>query len=52
MRILTIHNRYKVRGGEEECYEAEVNLLQKMGLIVEVYEENNNHLTNGISCFD
>ncbi len=45
MRILTIHNRYKVRGGEEECYEAEVNLLQKMGLIVEVYEENNNYLT-------
>ena len=44
MRILTIHNRYQVRGGEEECYEAEVNLLQKMGCDVEVYEENNNRL--------
>lgn len=45
MRILTIHNRYQVRGGEEECYEAEVNLLQKMGCHVEVYEENNSRLT-------
>ncbi|NJN10977.1 MAG: glycosyltransferase family 4 protein [Richelia sp. RM1_1_1] len=45
MRILIIHNRYQVRGGEEECYEAEVSLLQQMGHQVEVYEENNNHLT-------
>lgn len=44
MRILTVHNRYQVRGGEEECYEAEVSLLQEMGSEVEVYEENNNHL--------
>ena len=44
MRILTIHNRYQLRGGEEECYEAEVSLLQKMGHQVEVYEENNNRL--------
>lgn len=45
MRILTIHNRYQLRGGEEECYEAEVSLLQRMGHDVEVYEENNNRLT-------
>ena len=45
MRILTIHNRYQVRGGEEECYEAEVHLLQKMGCDVEIFEENNNRLT-------
>lgn len=44
MRILTIHNRYQVRGGEEECYEAEVSLLRQMGLMVEVYEENNDRL--------
>jgi glycosyltransferase involved in cell wall biosynthesis len=44
MRILTIHNRYQLRGGEEECYEAEVSLLQQMGHEVEVYEENNNGL--------
>ena len=44
MRILTIHNRYQLRGGEEECYEAEVSLLQQMGHEVEVYEENNNRL--------
>ena len=44
MRILTIHNRYQLRGGEEECYEAEVSLLQQMGHEVEIYEENNNRL--------
>ncbi len=45
MRILTIHNRYQVRGGEEECYETELNLLRQMGHHVEVYEEDNNYLT-------
>ncbi|MDZ7957141.1 MAG: glycosyltransferase family 4 protein [Aulosira sp. DedQUE10] len=44
MHILTIHNRYQVRGGEDECHEAEVSLLRKMGHQVEVYEENNDHL--------
>jgi glycosyltransferase involved in cell wall biosynthesis len=41
MRILNIHNRYQIRGGEDECFEAEVNLLRQMGHQVEVYEENN-----------
>ena len=41
MRILTIHNRYQIRGGEDECYEAEVKLLREMGQEVDVYEENN-----------
>ncbi|MEA5598352.1 glycosyltransferase family 4 protein [Rivularia sp. UHCC 0363] len=44
MRILTIHNLYQFRGGEEECYEAEVSLLQQMGHQVEIYEENNDRL--------
>ncbi|MBD2355802.1 glycosyltransferase family 4 protein [Tolypothrix sp. FACHB-123] len=41
MRILTIHNRYQIKGGEDECFEAEVNLLRQMGHEVEIYEENN-----------
>jgi len=44
MRILTIHNRYQIRGGEDECHEAEVSLLREMGHQVEVYEESNDHV--------
>lgn len=41
MRILSVHSRYKIRGGEDECYEAEISLLREMDHLVEVYEENN-----------
>lgn len=47
MRILTVHSHYKIRGGEEEVFEAEVNLLRQKGHIVDVYEDRNervNHL--------
>ncbi|MGB3637292.1 MAG: glycosyltransferase family 4 protein [Rivularia sp. (in: cyanobacteria)] len=44
MRILAIHNRYQIRGGEDECYEAEVSLLREMGHQVEVYEANNDRV--------
>ena len=41
MRILSVHSRYQIRGGEDECRDAEVSLLREMGHLVEVYEENN-----------
>jgi len=41
MRILFVHSRYQVRGGEEACLEAEVELLRQHGHTVEVYEEHN-----------
>lgn len=41
MRILSVHSRYQIRGGEDECREAEERLLREMGHLVEVYEENN-----------
>lgn len=44
MRILAIHNRYQIRGGEDECYEAEVSLLREMGQQIEVYEANNDRV--------
>ncbi len=31
MRILTIHNRYQLRGGEDEVHDAEAQLLQSRG---------------------
>jgi len=41
MQILSVHNRYQIRGGEDECSEAEELLLRDMGHQVEVYEEHN-----------
>ena len=38
MRILSVHSRYQIRGGEDECREAEERLLREMGNSVEVYE--------------
>lgn len=49
MNILSIHNRYQIRGGEDECHQAEVNLLRNMGHQVDIYIEDNwqiQHLTN------
>ncbi|MER3490969.1 MAG: glycosyl transferase family 1 [Mastigocladus sp. ERB_26_2] len=44
MHILTIHNYYQIRGGEDECHEAEVRLLRERGHHVEVHEENNDRM--------
>ncbi|BAU66896.1 putative glycosyl transferase [Stanieria sp. NIES-3757] len=45
MRILSIHNNYRIRGGEDESRESEERLLREMGHQVDVYEENNNRIT-------
>lgn len=44
MRILSVHNRYQIRGGEDESRESEERLLREMGHLVEVYEENNEQI--------
>lgn len=44
MQILSAHNRYQVRGGEDECSDAEINLLRVKGNFVDVYEENNDRV--------
>jgi glycosyltransferase involved in cell wall biosynthesis len=41
MRILTVHNRYLFRGGEDESREAEDHLLREEGHVVEEYVLNN-----------
>lgn len=41
MRILFVHSRYQIRGGEEACFEAEIELLRSKGHTVEIYEESN-----------
>jgi glycosyltransferase involved in cell wall biosynthesis len=44
MHILSIHNRYQIRGGEDESRAAEENLLRQMGHQVDSYEENNDQI--------
>ena len=44
MQILGVHNRYQLRGGEDECFEAEVSLLRGKGHTVDLFEETNNRL--------
>lgn len=46
MRILSVHNRYQIRGGEDESREAEERLLREMNHSVEVYEESNQRVAN------
>jgi glycosyltransferase involved in cell wall biosynthesis len=46
MRILSIHNKYQIRGGEEESRESEERLLREMGHEVEAYEENNDRVAS------
>lgn len=45
MHILSIHNNYQIRGGEDESREAEEKLLREYGHQVDVYEEHNNCLS-------
>jgi glycosyltransferase involved in cell wall biosynthesis len=44
MRILSIHNGYQIRGGEDESRQAEENLLREMGHQVQAYEEHNDRV--------
>ncbi|MGD1930947.1 MAG: glycosyltransferase [Leptolyngbyaceae cyanobacterium] len=46
MRILSIHNQYQIRGGEDESRELEERLLRDHGHIVDVYEETNHDIQN------
>lgn len=44
MRILIVHNCYQIRGGEDECREAEENLLREYGNQVDVWEDTNDRV--------
>ncbi|MEM1239878.1 MAG: glycosyltransferase [Cyanobacteria bacterium P01_H01_bin.26] len=44
MRILSIHNAYQIRGGEDVSTAAEQTLLRDHGHTVDVYEENNDSI--------
>ncbi len=44
MRILSIHNAYQIKGGEDVSAAAEQNLLRAYGHEVHVYEEDNDQI--------
>lgn len=44
MQILSIHNNYLIRGGEDESRVAEEQLLRETGHQVDVYEEHNQRI--------
>ncbi|MGB3652518.1 MAG: glycosyltransferase family 4 protein [Rivularia sp. (in: cyanobacteria)] len=46
MRILSIHNQYQIRGGEDESSESEQRLLREMGHTVDVYQEHNDRVAD------
>ena len=39
-----VHCRYQVRGGEDECFEAEQRLLRQGGVEVDGYEDDNHRI--------
>ncbi|MBW4518523.1 MAG: glycosyltransferase family 4 protein [Scytolyngbya sp. HA4215-MV1] len=44
MHILSIHNTYQIKGGEDESRAAEERLLREMGHQVDAYEESNDRI--------
>ena len=46
MRILSIHNQYQIRGGEDESSKSEQQLLREMGHYVDVYQEHNDRVAD------
>lgn len=51
MRILLLHNRYRMPGGEDQVARSEGELLVRMGHTVEWWEENNDSIEGPLrSC--
>jgi glycosyltransferase involved in cell wall biosynthesis len=44
LRILIVHNRYQIRGGEESVVDAEIALLRDRGHAVMLYERDNHDI--------
>ena len=47
MKVLMVHNRYRIRGGEDSVYETECQLLEKAGHVVVRYEKSNVDIPDG-----
>ncbi len=49
LKILACHNYYLIRGGEDQSFEDEVQLLRSKGHEVVTYTENSASITSGIA---
>lgn len=47
MKILLLHNHYRIRGGEDSVFEAERDMLRSAGHAVETWETHNDDLREG-----
>ena len=45
--VLVVHNRYRIRGGEDSVFEAECRLLEEAGIRVIRYERTNDDIPDG-----
>lgn len=46
VRVLLVHNRYQISGGEDTVVEQELAMLSKSGIEVELFEVNNDAITS------
>lgn len=46
LKVLVVHNKYKIRGGEDTVFENEVKLLKDNGHSVFTYERSNSEIDN------
>lgn len=46
MKILSVHNKYQIRGGEDESRESEERLLREHEHIVDTFEEDNTRVSS------
>jgi len=46
LRILVVHNRYQLAGGEDAVVDAEIDLLRRNGHAVEAYRRDNHELND------
>lgn len=44
MRILMLHNKYLLAGGEDVCFSSEADVLREHGCEVDLYEESNERI--------
>jgi glycosyltransferase involved in cell wall biosynthesis len=51
MRILFIHNRYRIRGGEDECFDMEAALLRSHGHELLEFIEDNQRISPSTSLW-
>jgi glycosyltransferase involved in cell wall biosynthesis len=44
MRILAMHDRYRIRGGEDECFDSELRMLREAGHEVRLLVDSNDRI--------